>query len=78
MSKLLRAAAAAALITLAVAPTASAAISPPPTDAVRVTVIHGCPPGGDNPCDPYVGNPTVTVDKTYPGRLVAWAEGIVP
>ena len=77
MAKLLRAAAAAALITLAVAPAASA-VPPPPLDAANVTIIHGCTPPPDNPCDPYVGPPTVSVDKTYPSRLVAWAEGIVP
>jgi hypothetical protein len=78
MSKLLRAAAAAALLTLAVAPAASASTPLPPTDLVHVDLIHSCPPGGDNPCDPAPGSGKVTVDKTYPSRLVAWAEGILP
>jgi hypothetical protein len=43
----------------------------PPTDVVK---IHGgnqgCQP--DYPCD--IEPITVTVDKTYPSRLVAWAK----
>jgi hypothetical protein len=54
---------------------AVAAPERPPTDAVHVTGLEStCPP--DGPCMP--GEVHVTVDKTYPGRLVAWAKELVP
>jgi hypothetical protein len=79
MKKLTRAALAAATLALAAAPAASAAVTPPPTDPVHIG-WQGCPPGGDNPCDPIPGKqgPTVTVDKTYTSRLVAWAASTLP
>ena len=76
MSKLLRAATAAALLTLALVPAASA-YPGPPLDPVHVDFGGGCSPPPDNPCDPYPGS-GVTYDKTYPSRLAAWAEGILP
>lgn len=77
MTTLPKAALGATLLSLAVAQTATAAVTPPPTDAVRVDVGNGCPPGSDYPCDPLTGVPVrVTYDQTYPGRLIGWAEGL--
>src|SRR3954470_2730454 len=75
MTKLTRAALAAATLTLPAPPAAHAGVTPPPTDPVHVG-WQGCPPGGDNPCDPIPGKqgPTVSVDPTYAARLIAWAK----
>jgi hypothetical protein len=79
MKKLTRAALAAAMLSLAAAPAASAVVPPPPTDFGHVSLGgNGCPPGGDNPCDPIFTGPSAGVDKTYPSRVVAWAESILP
>ena len=78
MKTLTRAALAAATLTLAVAPTAHAALpSPPPTDVIDLGIKNGCE-GSQDPCDPVITGPHPTVDKTYPSRLVAWAESVLP
>jgi hypothetical protein len=60
---------------VAVPSAAVAAPERPPTDAVHVTGLEStCPP--DGPCMP--GEVHVTVDKTYPSRLGAWAKDLVP
>ena len=74
MRKLARAALAAASLSLLAAPAAQA-VPGPPTDVVRAELPGGCPPPGENPCDPEGGY--VYVDKTYPSRLIAWAESVV-
>jgi hypothetical protein len=79
MKKLTRAALAAATLALAAAPAAPAAVTPPPTDPAHVSLGgNGCPPGGDDPCDPIFTGPSASYDKTYPSRLAAWAESILP
>ena len=79
MGKLTRAVLAAASLPLLAAPAAHAVPPPPPTDAVHVG-WQGCQPGGGDPCDPIPGKqgPRVTADPTYPGRLAAWADSILP
>ena len=74
MTKLTRAALAAATLTLAAAPAAQAAITPPPTDPVSVSIGNGC--NNQDPCDPIFRAPRVSVDGTYPSRLIAWAESL--
>ena len=75
MRRLTRTALAVASLSLLAAPAAQA-IPGPPLDPVHFSGPQGCPPPPDNPCDPTPG--TVSYDKTYPSRLVAWAESILP
>jgi hypothetical protein len=74
MHMLVTAAAAAAAL-LVPAPAALAAPEAPPTDPVKIEGgSQGCQP--DYPCD--IQPITVSVDKTYPGRLGAWAKDQLP
>ncbi len=75
MSKFTAAFFTSALLALGASPAAHAAVPLPPTDPVHWDGGGCSPPSGD-PCDPTPG--TFTVDKTYPSRVVAWAEGLLP
>jgi hypothetical protein len=50
-----------------------AAVPPPPTDPIHIRT-DPCDP--EHPCDPTA--PRITVDKTYPSRLIGWIKQLLP
>ena len=78
MRRFTRAALVAATLALAAAPAAHASITPPPTDFVDPGIHNGCEHAQGDPCDIVITGPDPSVDKTYPSRLVAWAESVLP
>jgi hypothetical protein len=52
-----------------------AAVPPPPTDPIHYEPPRQCP-DPPQPCDPTA--PRITVDNTYPKRLIVWVKQLLP